>query len=542
MKRYGCLVGILVMGAFLRLLLLGHQSLWLDEAFSVIIARRDWGQIVASTAQDTMPPLYYFLLRAFLALGDSEFAVRLPSVLWGVVTIPLLYALGRRLLNEQVGLVSALLLAVNPFHIFYSQEARMYSQLGFFTLLSAFFFLRAWQGGKKRDWPGFALSTAAALYTQNMAVLCLAALSIFALLHWQKAMEKRWSLAASLGGVVLLFLPWLIYLPGQMARVRTQFWVERPSVLELFTTLSLFLFGHALSPAMVIVALIVGLYGVFLALFLGWQALRKAEANREPLSFVLCLFAVPMGISFLVSQVWPIFLARTFIISAFALLVLLAWGLMRMPRLLAALLIIPGLAVVSLSLYNFYANPIYAKPPMREAAGYLQTHFQAGDTVIHTSDSSYLTFVYYAPELERHFLVGDPDYEQETTRGCTGRIAGVRPESLEEVVRGKDRLWLVVTLDHNVEYQLGLKRQFDRRYPLLSAADVGGIRIILYGLSDCSAGRSVCFQPALSTDSQRINEWFSVRLFVPPFVDSRDDPIGGWSLVSSHRIEVESKG
>jgi len=482
MKRYGWLLSVLVIGAFLRLLFLGHQSLWLDEAFSVIIARRDWGQIVASTAQDTMPPLYYFVLRAFLALGDSEFAVRLPSALWGVVTIPLLYALGRRLFGEKVGLVSALLLATNPFHIFYSQEARMYSQLGFFTLLSAFFFLRAWQEGRKRDWLGFVLSTVAALYTQNTAVLCLAALGIFVLLHWRKTREKWRALAIALGSVALLFLPWLVYLPGQMARVGTQFWLERPSVKELFDTLSLFLFGHALSPLMAIVALPVELCVVVLPLFLCWWDLQKEEMSREPLSFLLCLFAVPMGSSFLVSQVWPIFLARTFIISAFALLVLLAWGLMRMPRLLAALLIIPGLAVVGLSLYNSYANPVYAKPPMREAAGYLQTHFQAGDTVIHTSDSSYLTFVYYAPELERHFLVGDPDYEQETTRGRTGRIAGIRPESLEEIVAGKTRLWLVVTLDHKVEYQQDLVRQFDRRYPLLDEANVGGIGILLYEL------------------------------------------------------------
>ena len=178
------LPGIVVAGTFLRFFRVGHQSLWLDEAFSAILAQRDWGQIISGTAQDTMPPMYYLLLHAFLALGDGEIPVRLPSALWGVFTIPLLYVLGRRLFNEKVGLVSAGLLAISPFHIFYSQEARMYSQLGFLTLLSAFCFLRAWQNGGKRDWLGFVLSTAAALYTQNMAFLLLAALGIFALLHW----------------------------------------------------------------------------------------------------------------------------------------------------------------------------------------------------------------------------------------------------------------------------------------------------------------------------------------------------------------------
>jgi len=481
-KKYTWLVGILALETFLRFFRLGHQSLWLDEAFSAIIAQRSWGQIIADTAQDTMPPLYYFVLHAFMALGDSEIVVRLPSVLWGVLTIPLLYALGRRLFDEKVGLASASLLAVNPFHIFYSQEARMYSQLGFFTLLSAFYFLRAWQDGKTRDWLGFVLSTAAALYTHNMAFLHLAALSTFAFLHWQEMKQKWQALTIALGGVTLLFLPWLLYLPEQVARVGSKFWVETPSILELFTTLGLFLFGYALLPTAMIAAFVVGLYAVFLTFFIGWRAFQKEEVNRESLSFLFCLCVVPMGSSFLISLLWPVFLARTFIISALALLILLAWGLMRTPRTLAALLIASGLALVSLSLYNFYANPAYAKPPMREAAEYLQAHFQAGDTVIHTSDSSYLTFAYYAPELERHFLVGDPDYENDTTRARTGRIAGIRPESLEEIVSGKDRLWLVVTLDHNVEYQQELKRHFDLRYPLLSEADVGGIKVLLYDL------------------------------------------------------------
>ena len=476
------LPGIVVAGTFLRFFRVGHQSLWLDEAFSAILAQRDWGQIISGTAQDTMPPMYYLLLHAFLALGDGEIPVRLPSALWGVFTIPLLYVLGRRLFNEKVGLVSAGLLAISPFHIFYSQEARMYSQLGFLALLSAFCFLRAWQNGGKRDWLGFVLSTAAALYTQNMAFLLLAALGIFALSHWQKTRQKARALAIALGGIALFFLPWLLYLPDQVARVGSDFWVETPSVLELFTTLGLFLFGYALPPLLAIAALTVGLYAVFLTLFIGWRVFQSEEAERESLIFVFCLFIVPMTSTFLVSLLWPIFLARTLIVSALALLILLAWGLTRMPRSLAVLLIAPGLALVGLSLYNSYANPAYAKPPLREAADYLEAHFQDGDTAIHTSDSSYLAFAYYAPELKRHFLAGDPDYEEQTTRGRTGRVAGIRPESLEEIVSNQNQLWVIMVLDHNIEYQRGVKNRIDQRYHLVSVADVRGIKILLYNL------------------------------------------------------------
>jgi len=146
------------------------------------------------------------------------------------------------------------------------------------------------------------------------------------------------------------------------------------------------------------------------------------------------------------------------------------------------LLAVGGMALTGLSLYNFYANPAYAKPPLREVADYLAARFQDGDTIIHSSDSSYLAFAYYAPGLERHFLVGDPDYEGETTRGRTGRIAGIRPEGLAEVVSDRSRLWVVMVLDHNVAYQQQVNDLVGQRYPLISAADVGGIRVFLYDL------------------------------------------------------------
>jgi len=481
------LLSILAVGAFLRLFRVGHHSLWLDEAFSALLAQRDWGQIVSGTARDTMPPLYYLLLHPFLSLGSGETFLRLPSALWGIATIPLLYALGKDLFSEKAGLAGAGLLAGSPFHVFYSQEARMYSQLGFLSLLSAFCFWRAWQDRGKGYWLAFGLSTAAALYTHNMAILSLSALGVFALARWQRTRQKARSLAAALVGIGLLFLPWLLYLPDQIARVGGRFWVETPSALELLTTLGLFSFGYALPGPLIVVALTVALYAVFLTLFIAWRAWPGEGSGREALLFALCLFAVPLAVSFLVSLRWPVFLARTLMVSALAMLLLVGWGLTRTPRALVALLAVGGMALTGLSLYNFYANPAYAKPPLREAANYLAARFQNGDTVIHSSDSSYLAFAYYAPGLERHFLVGDPDYEGETTRGRTGRIAGIRPEGLAEVVSDRSRLWVVMVLDHNVAYQQQVNDLVDQRYPLISAADVGGIKVFLYDLKQSDA-------------------------------------------------------
>jgi mannosyltransferase len=480
---------ILVLATALRIFHLGAQSFWLDEAYSALIARRTWIEIINSTAQDTQTPLHYFLLHLFLGLNDSDVSARLLSAIFGVLAIPLLHGLATRLFNEKIGMLSALLLAVNPFHVFYSQEARMYSLLGFLSLLAIFFFWRAWQEGKASDWLGFSLSAAAALHTHIMAFLVLVALGIFGLLDWHRAKARWGAWIASMGLIALLFLPWLLYLPGQIARVANGFWVETPSILETLTTLQLFLFGYALPPLLSVAALLVGLYTLSITFLASWRAMRKEKEKRQSLLFLLCLSIIPIASSFLISVVYPIFLARTLIPSALTILVLLAWGLTRIHRPVAIVLVVAGLGLTSISIGNYYTQPAYAKPPIRAAANYVQSHFQPGDTVIHSSDSSYLAFAYYQPDLDRHFPTGDPDYATETTRSRTGYIAGIRPQTPEEIVQVNQRLWLVVTLDHNIEYQQDLERRISGCYPLLKDNEIGGIQIHLY---DLTRGGPIC--------------------------------------------------
>ena len=488
-QRWLPITAILLLGTFLRLFRLGAQSLWLDEAFSLILAQRGWGSIIADTARDTMPPLYYLLLHAFLSVNNSETSARLLSALLGILTIPVIWSLGRRLFGERVALLSALLLAINPFHIYYSQEARMYAQLGLFSLVAALCFFAAWQEGRARHWTGFVLGATATLYTHNIAFLLFLALGFFALLHWRQAWQRRKGLALSLTSIAVLFLPWAIRLPAQVGRVGGGFWLETPPILKLFTTLALFLFGYALPPALSVAALIVALFAVFATVLICWRALREGTVDRRVLLFLLCLFAVPPLSLYLISLVYPIYLARTLIVSALALLILAAWAMTRIPRPVALPLALAGLALTGISLFNYYANPDYAKPPLREAAAYVASDHQPGDTVLHTSDSSYLAFACYQPQLERHFPVGDPDYEQETTRGRSGRLAGIEPETLAEITKDRQRLWLVVTLDHNIEHQREVKERLDNCYPLLEHTQVGGIHLFLY---DLQSGSETC--------------------------------------------------
>lgn len=124
---------ITLVGGFLRVLLLSTKGLWLDETFSIWMASHDVVDLLHWLVKiDQHPPLYYLLLHYWIALnGDTPYAVRLLSVLFGAGTIPLMYLIGKRLSGVVLGLVAAVLLAFSLFNIYFAQETRMYTLLTF---------------------------------------------------------------------------------------------------------------------------------------------------------------------------------------------------------------------------------------------------------------------------------------------------------------------------------------------------------------------------------------------------------------------------
>ncbi len=135
---------ITIAGGILRVLLLGTKEMWLDETFSVWLAGHSLPELLDWLVTiDQHPPLYYLLLHGWMArFGDWPYAVRLLSALFGTATIPLLYLTGKRLSNSMLGLSAAMLLALSPYHIFYSQETRMYTLLTFNAAVATYALIR----------------------------------------------------------------------------------------------------------------------------------------------------------------------------------------------------------------------------------------------------------------------------------------------------------------------------------------------------------------------------------------------------------------
>ncbi len=168
------LAGLILVGLVLRLAV--PRGIWLDEAISIHQARLSLHDLFVNLYNgDRQPPFYHLTLWLTIRIfGDGEFAVRLPSLIAGTLTIPVLYELGRELYDRRTGLLAAAFATISPLLIWYSQEVRMYEFIALFGLLALLTQLRAIRHGTMLNWAAYILATAALLWSHYFGLLLIA--------------------------------------------------------------------------------------------------------------------------------------------------------------------------------------------------------------------------------------------------------------------------------------------------------------------------------------------------------------------------------
>ena len=239
---------VVIFGAILRIYKLGSKSLWFDEICHVLVSKNSIPGVLEGASHHPCPPLDYIILHFFLYFGDSEFIVRLPSAIFGILAIILIYKVGKMLFGTKEGLISAFLLSISPMHIWYSQEARMYSLFTFLSLLSLFFFYNAIKENDKKSWAGFIFSTLLCVYTHYFAffvVLVEMLFLLFILIKNQYSVRKG-ELSGNIGKttllsfvfsiiiIFLLFTPWLNVFIAQTHRLHGILWYGLQPTLSFF--------------------------------------------------------------------------------------------------------------------------------------------------------------------------------------------------------------------------------------------------------------------------------------------------------------------
>ena len=233
---------ILLFGLFVRTYDLAKESLWNDEAFSVLISNLSLVDLIKEIeVTDVNPPLFYSILHFWIKLfGDSEFSVRFPSLIFGVLSILLIYRLASLMFTKNVGLLSSLLLALSTFHIRYSQEARAYSLMVFFILLSFYFLFKL---RKKKDFKNsifYVVSTTLLIYTHYYGLIILLSQNLIIFLDLLLSKKRK---ELKMGEwlwlqffIVIVYLPWSIVLIKHILRQQKNFWISEPDLENIYRT------------------------------------------------------------------------------------------------------------------------------------------------------------------------------------------------------------------------------------------------------------------------------------------------------------------
>lgn len=171
------LAAIVALGVTVRFTTLTQQSFWYDEGVTWAIVSHGLGHVLSAVPRtESTPPLYYVLLWLWSRVfGTGEAGLRSFSAVCGTLAIPVVWLIGRRLVSERVGLVAALLTAVNPFLFWYSQEARAYSLLLLLSALSLLALVGALQAPGRARLLGWGVVGALALAVHYYAAVLIAA-------------------------------------------------------------------------------------------------------------------------------------------------------------------------------------------------------------------------------------------------------------------------------------------------------------------------------------------------------------------------------
>lgn len=394
---------VLLLAAGLRFYRLDAQSFWNDEGNAVRAAERTIPLILAAAGGDIHPPGYYLLLHYWrIPTGDTEFTLRALSAFCGVLTVAVVYALGRDLLGEQAGLGAAFLLALSPFSVYYSQEARMYALLGLLSALSTYLLTRL---ARRFTLPlsiGYVLSAGAGLYTHYAFPFVLLVHNLLFLGWWLTKGRRGWrhlvGWASLQATVFLLFLPWL---PTAVRSVTTWPSAERgyrigDALVDMFRALAA---GITLDTAEAHRGL--ALAGALLLAGL-WPRRRRIGAMATltvwlmvPIGLILALgLYKPAYLKFLLSALPPFCLLLAAGVENFADLA----G--RLGRVASPALRIGGygaLLVMALlpSLHNLYFDPAYARDDYRQIAADIRTAEQPGDGILLDAPNQWEVFTYY---------------------------------------------------------------------------------------------------------------------------------------------------
>lgn len=468
------LLAILLVALSLRLYQLGTESIWLDEATEIGIAQNGFVEIPGLSLRDRNFPLHYLLLHLWMSLfGDSEFSVRLPSALFGLFSVAMLYKVGALLFDKETGLMGSAVMALSGYQVYYSQEARPYAMMVFLALVSFYFFLRLFEGGKDyRVLAAYVLSTTLLIPTHIYGLFFVFAQALFLLGFFLKRRSEQarnfrgWALAG--GAIVVVCVPVFLYLAYQLKQpyIYQHNWIKEFLTPEnLYNSFALYA-GAPQSPSPVLLSLLM------LFALIAVVALAKSKGQRAKLYVLSLWLVVPIVLPLLISQlVVPIWFDRYSIAVLPALYLLAAQGIRTVSGVGAVRAYGWAVSLAALAVIGFFSAGVLqdnfeaGKEPWRALVKYVEANAEPGD-VVFIGQKSEAPYDYYS---RREDLVVEE--------------VGLGPDRAAEVeseIKASDRVWLVIRgsrpgFRKKVKARLDEEATYERVYNRLYIKNRGGL-------------------------------------------------------------------
>ena len=372
---------ITTIGAILRLATLSNESLWYDEAYTAFITALPINDMIQATLNDVHSPLYYLILYPLTTLlGHSEYIIRLPSALAGITLIPLTHRLTTKLnLPQPTPTIAALLIALAPFQIYYSQEARMYTLLMLLTTTATLALI-------ERRWPLLAITAAATMWLHNLGCLYIAALGWLTLYKYPPK-TKTWQPYAALTIAALAWLPWIIWgLIPQVQAVTDSFWIQKPHIGTPIQNLTELIFSHRADHYLLIAP----------------PLLIFTIPNIKKHWPLIALTLLPLALAIIISlTIQPILIPRILAPTAIPLTILLATGLTPHKQKWTTWILPAGFIIVFTAWYIQYTiDPLTGRFPWDYGQEKFTQNIQPNDIIYHGSPASYITSSYYIPNTQ----------------------------------------------------------------------------------------------------------------------------------------------
>lgn len=376
---------------------LGYHDLWYDEVITLsklpgLNFLKSWN-----------PPFYYALLAGWVKLfGASEVSLRLPSLLFSLACVPLVYFLGKELFGKSAGLFASFIIALSPFQLWYAQEARGYSAMLFFGLLSSCFqFLFVRRRADKYLY-GYALSTILGIHTHTYYFFFVVCQLAYLFVRLRAEISKRIAITALL--VLLSFIPLLKKYLVRLSYVINGYWIPEPGWRSMLITVENFLMGYHARPLEYFLSGLLALFLVVLAV----ASVARKRSTPEGLTFCSVMFAVPTLLVFVFSLLFvPVYVDRGLIVSSPYYYLILGFGLSIIGNKPVRMLTVAGFLVFLTIGINGFINDRMAadisrhvgvtpKKLVKPAVEFIGRNSASADLIAFTHDSISLPFLWYS--------------------------------------------------------------------------------------------------------------------------------------------------